>query len=58
MVPDKLTVPGRPTIWIVVAQGHIVLAVGAGVGCLDICTILCLFSLPFLPHSGRRPDKE
>ena len=36
MVLGKLTVPGRPTIWMIVGQGPIALAVGAGVGCLDI----------------------
>ena len=30
MVLGKLPVPGRPTIWITVGQGHIALAVGAG----------------------------
>ena len=32
----KLPVPGRLTIWITVGQGLTWLAVGAGVGCLDI----------------------
>ena len=36
----KLPVPGRPTIW----QRPIVLAGGAGGGCLDIFTLLCPFS--------------
>ena len=51
MVLGKLPVPGRPTIWMIVGQGPIALAVGAGGGCLDIllCTIL---SLLFLPLSG------
>ena len=40
----KLSVPGRPTIWINVGQGPIALAVGAGGGCLDIFTLLYLFS--------------
>ena len=31
MVLDKLTVPGRPTIWMIVGQGPIALAEGAGV---------------------------
>ena len=44
MVQGKLPVPGRPTIWILVEQGPLALAVGAGVGCLDIFTLLCLFS--------------
>ena len=32
MVLGKLPVPGRPTIWMIVGQGPIVLAVGAGGG--------------------------
>ena len=36
MVLGKLPVPGRPTFWIVVGQGSIALAVGAGGGYLDI----------------------
>ena len=44
MVLGKLPVPGRPTIWMIVGQGPIALAVGAGGGCLDIFTPLCLFS--------------
>ena len=32
MVLGKLTVPGRPTIWITVGQGPTALAVGAGWG--------------------------
>ena len=40
----KLPVPGRPTIWITVGQGPIVLAVGAGGGCLDIFTLIFPFS--------------
>ena len=44
MVFGKLPVLGRPTIWIIVGQGAIALAVGAGGGCLDIFTLLCLCS--------------
>ena len=44
MVLGKLPVPGRPTIWIKVGQGPIALAVGAGGGCLDIFTLLYIFS--------------
>ena len=44
MVLGKLPVPGRPTILIRVGQGPIVLAVGAGGGCLDIFTLLYVFS--------------
>ena len=36
MVLGKLLVPGRPTILILVGQGPIALAVGAGGGSLDI----------------------
>ena len=32
MVLGKLPVPGRPTSWIRVGQGHYALAVGAGAG--------------------------
>ena len=44
MVLGKLQVPGRPTIWMIVGQGPIALAVGAGGGGLDIFTLLYPFS--------------
>ena len=44
MVLGKLPVPGRPTILITVGQEPIVLAVGVGGGCLDMFTLLFLFS--------------
>ena len=44
MALGKLPVPGRPTIWIIVGQGPIAFAVGAGGGCLDIFTIVYPFS--------------
>ena len=44
MVLGKLTVPGRPTIWITVGQGPTPLTVGAGGGCLDIFTLIYFFS--------------
>ena len=44
MVLSKLPVPGRPTIWMIVGQGPIALAVGAVGGCLDIFTLRYLFS--------------
>ena len=44
MVLGKLPVPGRPTIWMIVGQGPIALAVGAAGGCLDIFTLLYPFS--------------
>ena len=43
MVLGKLLVPGCPTIWMIVGQGAIALAIGAGGGCLDIFTLLYLF---------------
>ena len=54
MVLSKLPVPGRPTIWMIVGQGPIALAVGAGGGCLDIFTLLYPFL--YFPLFGRRPD--
>ena len=44
MVLGKLPVPGRPTIWMIVGQGPIALAVGAGGCCLDIFTLLSFLS--------------
>ena len=40
---------GRTTIWMIVGQGPIALAVGAGGGCLDIFTLL--YILTFLSPS-------
>ena len=44
MVLGKLPVPGRPTIWMLVGQGPIALAEGAGWGCLDIVSLVYHFS--------------
>ena len=44
IVLGKLPVPGRPTSWMIVGQGPIVLAVGASGSCLDIFTLPYLFS--------------
>ena len=44
MVLGKVPVPGRPTIWMIVGQGPIALAVGAGGSCFDIFTLLYPFS--------------
>ena len=55
MVLDKLPVPGRPTIWIIVGQGPTGLAVGAG-GVVWTFFLLSIISLFILPLSGRRPD--
>ena len=51
MVLGKLPVPGRPTIWMIVGQGPIVLAVGTGGGLFGH-----FYSPLYLPLSGRRPD--
>ena len=57
MVPGKLPVPGRPTIWIIVGQGPTVLAVGAGGGGVVWTFFLSsIISLFLLPLSGRRLD--
>ena len=44
MFLGKLPLPGRPTFWMIVGQGPIGLAVGAGWGCLDIFSLLYPFS--------------
>ena len=44
MILGKRQKPGRPTILMIVGQGPIALAVGAGGGCLDIFTLLYPFS--------------
>ena len=55
MVLGKLSGPGRPTIWMAVGQGPPALAVGAGGGCLDIFTLLCLFFSYFSLFLGDGP---
>ena len=54
MVLGKLPVPGRPTILMIVGQGPIALAVGAG-GVVWTFLLSSFLSL-FLSLSGRRPD--
>ena len=44
MVQGIFPVPGRPTIWMIVGQGPIALAVGGG--CLDVFTLHSLFMPP------------
>ena len=56
MVLGKLPVPRRRTIWMIIGQGPIALAVDTGGGCLDIFTLLYPFSSFSL--SGRRPDRD
>ena len=55
MVLGQLPLPGRPTIWMIVGQGPIALAVSAGGGCLDIFTLLYPFSFlsPSLRETAR-----
>ena len=55
MVLGKLPVPGRLTMWMIVGQGPIAPALGAGGG---VWTFLLssVLSLLFRPLSGRRPD--
>ena len=46
MVLGKFPRPGRPTnFWMLVGQGPIALAVGAGGGCLNIFTLLYLLTI-------------
>ena len=55
MVLGKLSVPGRPTIWIGVVQGPTALAEGAG-GVVWTFLLSSILSFLFLPLFGRRPD--
>ena len=48
MVLGKLPVLGRPTVWMIVGQGLIALAVGAGGGCLFFFSPLSFLSSFFL----------
>ena len=51
----KLPVPGRPTVWMIVGQVPIALAVGAG-GVVWTFLLSSILSLLLLPLFGRRPD--
>ena len=56
MVLGKLPVPGRPTVCITVGQGPAALTVGTSGACLDIYTLIYLFS-PLSPSLWEtRPD--
>ena len=55
MVLGKLPVSGRPTIWMIVGQGPVALAVGA-VGVVWTFLLFSIFSLLFLPLFRRQPD--
>ena len=54
MVLGKLPVPGHSTVWMIVGQGPIALAVGAGGGCLNIFSFVYLFSF-LSPSLGDGP---
>ena len=56
MALGKPPVPGRPTILIIVEQGPIALAVGAGGVVWTFFLFSSILSLLFLPLFGRRPD--
>ena len=53
MVLGKLPMLGRPTIWMTIGQGLIVLEVADG-GYLDIFTLVCPFS-PLFPSLWEMP---
>ena len=57
MVLGKLPLPGRPTVWMIVGQGPIALAVGAD-GIVRTFLHSSILSLLFLPFSWRRPDVD
>ena len=54
MVLGKLPVLGYPTIWMIAGQEPVALAAGVGWGCLDIFTLLYLYS-PLSPSLGDSP---
>ena len=56
MVLGNLPVPGRPTIWMIIGQGPIALAIGAGREVVWTFLLSSILSLLFLPLFGRRPD--
>ena len=56
MVMGKLPVPRRPTIWMIAGQGPVAVPVDAGGGVWTLFLLPSIFSLLFLPLSGRRPD--
>ena len=55
MVLGKLPVPGRPTFWIIVGQGPIALAVGAGEVVWTFYSLLSFLS-SILPSSALSPS--
>ena len=57
MVLGKLPVPGHLTIWMIVGQWPIALAIGAG-GVVLTFLFPSIFTLLFLPLSARRLDMD
>ena len=55
MALGNLPMPGRPTIWMIVGQGPVALAVGAR-GVVWTFLLSSILSLPCLPLLARRPD--
>ena len=55
MVLGKLPVPGRPTIWLIVGQGPMALAIGVW-GVVWTVLLSSILTLIFLLLSWRRPD--
>ena len=51
MVLGKLPLPERPTIWMIVGQGPIALAVGGSGGGVWTFLLSSIFSVLFLPLS-------
>ena len=56
MALSKLSMPGHPTIWMILGQEPIALAVGAVGGFVWTFLLSSILSLLFLPLFGRRPD--
>ena len=54
-VLGKLPESGRPTIWMIVGQGPIAVAVGAAGGCLDIFPLRYCFLSSFSLSLGGGP---
>ena len=55
MVPGKFPVPGRPTVWMIVGQGPIALAVVAGGGFFGHFYSPLSFLSSFSPSLGDGP---
>ena len=55
MVLGKLPLPGRPTIWMIVGQGPIALAIGAGRGVIWTFFLSSILFLLFSLSLGDGP---